>query len=794
MKFLQLAVSLFTTTLFWQPFVFAQEKDPFHIENQHWDKIPSPYQIQGPIWEENDLIARDSNTQTLYRILAQGQQGITILNAKTGETHTLPIVSQNISLSKNYLFITSPQESGFFVLRLIDLYQFGFHSPIPLFLIPLDPQLGPLEDIVPQHNDNLKEETLLLRFSQKEDGMIQMEFKDVQDIIKAQLISLAMQQAMAGPQASELAHLVDELKNELQLFYEDLYRDLNRLRKQNHLIPEELTHLNWEKSTAEELAQSLAKTEDQPELQELKLHYAKRFSTLVEAFNEKYAAMTSHIEFSFAVPISTLNQNTTLLETPKEEEKRYALEWIGGITIGAAFVTLVLPKLFKKPFSVLAEKYCYFHNKNTSWAGYLLKKLFSSGTVGSATLPESPSVAKTLKTLLPQEAGLFQFAATGKYFKRAFWQLGGDTLTVIGTEVIFRPLYPGWRSLGQVIWEFATDDPQKPLSPDHAILINEPFDQKHSLWLQKNFLERVIGNQILGTINTTVNLQVLEKEYNAITQYYITESGMESVLAAQPSRRMTDLAFTQFNDEQKRELSYMIHGDLKEVQDELTTKIQKLKFTTLDKEPPSLASLDIEKNVARFKEKWLGHVQKLSGQTSLSPQARAELEALLETKIRATYQATLNTMNLTPQAIGFTRKCLLAFDKTALFMLSKLFGEKIATKNWMIWKSMNEPYFWNAIMMHTLTRGSFNATQFLYRRSTSLVFTSPLWIAGYQFFRNRGMIRTDRQEFCFGLGYGFVTNLVTHFIFVYGYEKYVVGTAFDLESSKLFHHKDPPPH
>ncbi|MBI3016916.1 MAG: hypothetical protein HYY62_02825 [Deltaproteobacteria bacterium] len=797
MKFPQLVVYAFMTALLCgQLPVFAQEKDPFHIAGQHWGKeSPNSYPHVGRIWNEKDLIARQENTQILYRILAQAEEGVTILNAKTQEFHTLPVASQNISLSKNYIFMTSLKESGFFVLRLMDLYQFGFHSPIPLFFIPLDPELGTLEEIVPKHNENLQEETLLLKSTQKYSEIIQMDFNDVRDIMKAQLISLAVTQAVTGSQSSELALLVNDLKKELEQFYEDLHQDLERLRQTQHLIPKELEALNWEKSTVEELSQTLAKVEDYSELQELKLRYAQRFSILVEAFDEKYTALVHNVEFSFVAPMEGAPIQLASLESSlaqeitaaKEDETRYALQWIGGITVGAAFVTLVLHKLFKQPFSVLAEKYCYFHNKNTSWVGYLLKKLISSGTVS-----ESPSVAKTLKTLLPAEEGLFKFKATGAYFKRSFAQLGGDTATVVATELLFRPLQPGWRSPADVMMEVVTGTERERLSSDHAILINEPFDEKHSLWLQKNFLERIVGNQILGTINTAVNLQFLEKEYNAILQYYVTESGVEHLVASQPRRRGGDLAFTRFNDKQKRELAYLIHGDLKEIQDELTTKIQKLNLASAPKTPPTLVSLDIEQNVARFKTKWTEHIETLSGSSS-SPSAKAELEALLETKVRATYQATLNTMNLTPQRIGFVQKCLLAFNKAAIWSLSRVFGEKLATKTWGIWTSMNEPYLWNAIMMHSMTRGSFNATQYIYRRCTSLTFTTPFWIASYQALRNRGMIRTDRQEFLFGIGYGFVTNLVTHYIFVYGYEKYLVGTTFDLESSKLFsRHQDLP--
>ena len=783
MKFPQLVVYAFITAFLWQPFVLAQSNDPFRISGQRWDKVDPPYQIQGRIWDEKSFIARrEDNTQTLYRILTQGENGITILNTKTQESHTLPITSQAISLSKNYLFMTSLKESGFFVLRLMDLYQFGFRSPIPLFFIPLDPETGPLEEIVPKHDEDLQEETLLLKFARKNTEIVQMDFNDVRDIIKAQLISLAVTQAISGPHTSDLARLVDDLKRELEQFYEDLHQDLEHLRQAQYLIPKELEALNWEKSTVEELGQALSQTEENLELQGLKLKYAQRFSAIVETFDQKYTALVQNVEFSFTIPTDLASSLPHPHSEPikKEDETHYALQWIGGITIGAAFVTLVLPKLLKQPFSVLAEKYCYFHNKNTSWVGYLLKKLLSSGTI-----PESPSVAKTLKTLLPQEAGLFQFKATGKYFKRSFAQLGGDTATVVATELLFRPLQPGWRTPADVVIEAVTGTERERLSSDHAILINEPFDEKHSLWLQKNFLERIVGNQILGTINTAVNLQFLEKEYNAILQYYVTESGAESLAASHPRRRLSDTAFTQFNDKQRRELAYLIHGDLKEIQDELSRKIQKLNLSSGLHVPPTLESLNIEKNVARFKAKWAHHIETLSGSPSHS-QAKAELETILEAKIRATYQATLNTMNLTPQRIGFIQKCLLAFNRTALWSLSRIFGEKLATKSFGIWTSMNEPYLWNGMMMHFLTRGSFNATQFLYRRSTSLIFTTPFWIASYQALRNRGMIRTDRQEFLFGLGYGFVTNLVTHYIFVYGYEKYVVGTAFDLESSKLF--------
>jgi len=761
LKVPQLAVYGFITALLWvslwQTPVFSQEKDPFYLAGQTWGKLStSGLDHIPPILDEANIIARRGDVIQIYRIFAEGEAGVTLLNHQTGEFHLFPIASQTISRSKNYLFILPTRKSGFFVLHLADLYHFGFHSPIPLFFIPLDPTMGPLKEIIPQHTEDLQEETLRLVFTHEK---IEIEFQDIRDVMKAQLISLAATHMANLPPTSELALLVVELKHNLEQFYEDLHQDLERLRQAHPLIPKDLETLNWEQSTVEELSQALAHAQDFSQLQDLKSKYAQRFSAIVETFNQKYTESIQHIEFSFSPAVDTQPEPES--ESKSQEDKQHALQWIGGITIGVAFITLVLPKFFKKPFSVLAEKYCYFHYKNTSWVGYFLKKLLSSGAV-----PESPSVARTLKTLLPQQEGLFQFQATGKYFKRSFAQLGGDTATVVATELLFRPLQPGWRTPADVLMQALTGTERERLSRDRAILIDDPFDEHHSLWLQKNFLERIIGNQILGTINTAVNLQFLEREYNAILRYYI----------------VTD--FSRLAENQKQELAKLIHGDLKEIQDELSTKIQKIDLAA-PHAPPALESLDIEKNVARFKEKWANHVEALSGPTS-NQKARAELEGLLEAKIRATYQATLSTMNLTPQRVGFMQKCLLAFNQAAVWSLSRVFGERLATKSLGIWTSMNEPYLWNGMMSHFLTRGSFNATQFLYRRSTSLVFTTPFWIASYQALRNRGMIRTDKQEFLFGLGYGFVTNLITHFIFVYGYENHVVGTVFDLEFSKLF--------
>ena len=141
-----------------------------------------------------------------------------------------------------------------------------------------------------------------------------MDFNDVRDIMKAQLISLAVTQAVTGPQSSELALLVNDLKKELEQFYDALHQDLERLRQAQHLIPKELEALNWEKSTVEELSQILSQTDENSELQELKLKYAQKFSLLVETFEKKYTAWAqNNTEFSFSPPTELASSNNLFL-------------------------------------------------------------------------------------------------------------------------------------------------------------------------------------------------------------------------------------------------------------------------------------------------------------------------------------------------------------------------------------------------------------------------------------------------------------------------------------------------
>ena len=165
----------------------------------------------------------------------------------------------------------------------------------------------------------------------------------------------------------------------------------------------------------------------------------------------------------------------------------------------------------------------------------------------------------------------------------------------------------------------------------------------------------------------------------------------------------------------------MIHGDIKTIQEEVVAH---------SKNP------DFEKSIVKLREKWLRHIQQTlesSGQTaSLSVQARQEIEKVLDTKIRTTYQIALEEhSNFTPQKAGVVRKCFLAFKKATIFSLSKVFGEKLANQSFRIWSGLNEPYFWNTIFIHIPTRGSFNFTMYAFKRATSILFTTPLYISTY---------------------------------------------------------------
>jgi len=749
--------------------IFAYDFNNFLIHGQVWSKIDLTYKIIGNIVDEKAFVAQSEAGQTLYRVIAQ-EDTLTLMNITTGDIQTIPLSAQKISISKNYLFFvpaSTPsiqRAQGFYILRLIDLYHFGFHSPIPFFFIPLDPELGHPQDVIAEHNpEDQKEKTLLLRSAQ---GIIKMEFQDIEDIIKAQLISLATQNGILGNQAQEIIQLIDRTRQEIESFYQDFQTELESIAGQDvsHLIPQEFRDLSLEKISEDDLSELLIKASDSQELQEIKLKYIKRFVNIITTFYDDFSEISKKVEFSFSLS-NTLANTLTIGVEPEEEpvpqenndDTPYALKWYAGITVGTVFITLILPKMLKKPFSKIGAQYSCWHYGKTSWMGYLINKIYPYAEASST---ESRSVGAVLKKLIPEaQTTLAQYDATPAQFKRAFWQMGGDTATVIGTELVFRQWF-----------RHVSDDPEEVKS---AILIDEPFDENHSLWFQKNFLERVIGNQLLGTINTTVQLHILEKEYDLLLQHFVFDSNIEKTLAAQPRRRTGDVAFTKFNDEQRRQIAWMIHGDIKTIQEEVVAH---------SKNP------DFEKSIVKLREKWLRHIQQTlesSGQTaSLSVQARQEIEKVLDTKIRATYQIALEEhSNFTPQKAGVVRKCFLAFKKATIFSLSKVFGEKLANQSFRIWSGLNEPYFWNAVIIHHATRGSFNLTQFMYRRTTSLLFTTPFWLGTYQSLRNKGVINSLRREAMYGVAYGVVTNLTTHFIFVKVYEKYLLHTAYDIEFS-----------
>lgn len=761
MGFLKTAFQVFLPTLLglastlFTPLFANDNFDNLYTQGQIWNALDT-FHVEGKIASQQ-LILRKDSSQTIYETYPL-ENGFVLVNKQSGKGHFFPVLFKKISFSKNYLFLTPIEKSGFYVVRLIDLHHYAFHSPIPLFFIPLDETLETIENVVAEDNET----ALLIQSSNKKQSLTKMAFKDVEGIIIGKLLLWAVHQIFLGPENSKLGKLIESFKHNIEILQENFYKELQEIGGENalHLIPQELNELSFEKSTAEELAQALAKIDNHPKLQNLKHRYAEYFATVVQDFYTDYNSLIENMELSFVphvIPRAEANRNSNFenffaspsagsildnegsslsqkIKNPKklEEDTHAALKWYAGIASGTIFVTLVLPKMMKTPFSQIAAHYSGLHVKYTSIIRHLIH--FLSGT--SKSVPKAETVESILVKLLPSLEK--ETAMSGSQFRRAFWQRIGDNSMVLTSEIIARPLF-----------RYVEDSDAK-----NSILINEPFDKTHSLWFQKNFLYRVVGNQVLGSITSTTNIYLLEKEYNAILKYFLGQDPQALPLT----------------ETQKRTIAKALHQDIQSLQE-------------------SARKGKIHYSASELKREWL----KTLSQNGVK--ITASVAEALEEKIKATLSMVVQeTPVMSPQKVGIIQKCVKSIGMVVHGSMAKVLGPRLVketsatyAKSWELWKSLNETYLWNSILMQTATRGSFNGTIYLYQRVGSLIFTTPLYIAGFQSLKSRGFFTgNDDREFYFGLAHGFITNLITNYIFVNVYEKHLMETPYDLEFSKYF--------
>lgn len=740
------------------------KENEFSLNGQMWGNIEIPSRAM----DEATFVIEHDNKKYIYKILAHGEEGLTLIDLLNDQKHHINIPAIKVSVSKHCLFIVAPQgeTTGFHVVRLIDVEAFAFKTAIPLFFIPTDSSLGRVKEVVARHSDltgEMQEDSLLMKTDNPDSSVTEMAYKDVQEIIQVELIYLAMEQAIRHPGIKELDGVIAETKKEFESFYEDLYAELKTVggEEATKILTPQLKELNWESSPPEELAQALATTDDHPELIQLKLKFSERLSNIILSFSEKYDSLMNTIELSSFV---SLEQTTTEQAEPRgdwsgsEEDTESAVEILIGVAAVSLFIGFVLPKMLKKPFSQMAGEYSAWHYRilNKSWLRHIVNK------INPEYLKTSESAfTKVVKKLGPQEIKFAGITGTADQWRRSFAQVSADTLTVIGSELLARPWFKKISEEGS----------------EQAIFLNEPFDSQHAIWVQKNVLYHVLSNQIMGTIGNVAQLGVIEKQYNEIVANYLKGTHLDKKLNLQ------ELSVNE-QEKMRRKIADTIGDDLKNLEKEIAEKA-KQKLANDATQTLTVETLGIDDHLQKLREKWAQDIAKIRGKEL----AQAEIaESLIAPVRQSTEKALEEFLEKAPKKPGVLKKCTVAFGMAVKSSLALVLGERfaqgtanLAKKSWNTWIYILEPGFWNGLVMQTSFRGSWSPSLFVFNRLVSLFFLCPFYIGTYEAAKNKFGFHSSKAEFAYGLAYGLVTSTVYNYIFVYGYEKPVKGTLFDVE-------------
>ena len=175
------------------------------------------------------------------------------------------------------MFVTLPKKinsdhHGFYVIRMVDFYNFAFQSPVPLFFIPTHRDYGHIEAIIAKYEDRTREVSLYIKSEHDEHSLISVDYNDLTDLIKAQLITYALNHMLTNPSFKKLIPIIQKFEKKTKEFYQSLNADLSRLSQTQNdtLIPESLKNLVFASTSVQELSQELSKSDDHPALNALK--------------------------------------------------------------------------------------------------------------------------------------------------------------------------------------------------------------------------------------------------------------------------------------------------------------------------------------------------------------------------------------------------------------------------------------------------------------------------------------------------------------------------------------------
>ena len=735
----------------------AQE---FKLKGQRWSQISNISDLH----DEHLFVLHTPEGRKPYHIdpvETATQSYLMITDIETRQGHFIPIAAKRITVSKNNIYVTTPkdpqrQKTGFYIIRVIDLFHYAFRSPIPVYFIPTDINLGHVDRISVELDEDLNETSLLIHTHPSKTGTYKVRYADIADLIKAQLISLAIYQALTHPSLSPLSQLVSETQSGMKAFHEDLNQALKNLG----FTPKP----HWKEATIEGLSHELTQLDEDARLRKLKKEYAERLLYLMEDFYNSYHRLmeTAELSFTFQDPPKYDDLEEILLpENPEHEEQlradtHKALWIIGGILAGIVFVRLVLPKILKKPFSQMGADYANFHYATTNRS---LIKMIATKLFPNALRADASRAAKFINSL--DEAAAFD--ATSNQFQRSFWKTSGEIVAMICSELAVRPFIKS----------------PKDADASDAIFLSEPFDEMHSLWIQKNVLDRFVSLYVFGTIGKTIKLSIIEKELEEVVQHFILNTQLEQYI---------DQDFT-FNDKQRRQLAELIGQDKKVLEKEISVRIAELK---IKQQVPGLSALHLEKEITQIRERWISKIE-LQLTKPLSETAYNRISKILDAKLKSLAEVSLTAHQPTPEEMGFIKKVSLSIGNAVEAALIRFFGARrgilishFMKKNWISWKYDFKPKFIHGLLMQPFTRGSYNLSIFLFQRLSALILFTPLYIFTYEHLKKGVDIQKPHTELLFGFAYGMVSCFIYNYLFLHLYEKPIRGTKYDLEFRKYF--------
>ena len=632
------------------------------------------------------------------------------------------------------------------------------------------------------HNDKREEVTLCLSTDNPHVQSVEIPYNDIEDLIQAQTLTLAITQASRHPELKKLNTLVQNFKDELQTLVEDLHHDLSKVE---HLIPKQLKSLDWHTASTDELTDALLKAHQIDAIETIQQDYSEKISDQLTAFVDQYTTFIDSLALSLTYEDPSDGEKPFAGLIPSEEDippegwwqgseqnTRYALKWCAAGAAGAVFVTWVLPKILKKPFSnIAAESGLGLFMATTRSRIFQFTNWFFPNAMKSES-----RAAKIIQRFGKTGQKFEKLTAQGELFKRAFWQNSGNTTAFALWEMILRPLV---RSPGERGYE-------------NAIFSDKPFSDSHTIWVQKNFLHRVFLSWIIGSLSSSVGLTILERDFEKILQSHILDRGVETAVSRQIRRQQPHAPF-EFTKDQKHWFARMIRDDTKILKATVAQNASLLIDEGIGH--PDFAQLKTEEMIKRARERWITEIEKMvhiKKDFRFEKSFRERLARFLEQRTTRDLKIKLREATYDIENAGRIKKFLMAFGNVLHRKTKALFNNRVASslrfmlsESWGLWSGMNKSYFWTDMLSQCVNRGSVNPSIFAFRRTSSLLFSTPLYVTSYLFVKRRFQLRTHAAEFAFGFASGFVTNAVSSWLFLHVYEKHIWKTAFDLDSDKI---------